>query len=86
MRIWQASDMLVHEYSEFEWEDFSREGALQEYLEQSVNAAKDRGLRYFNVLVKPVDDLLSDAKPNNPYVIDTWRWDARDRRPSAFIT
>lgn len=78
MKIWYAKDMLVHEYGEFEWEDFKASNPdMNAYLEQSVNAAKDRGARYFNVLVKPEDDLLSDTQPNNPYMIDIWRWDAR---------
>jgi hypothetical protein len=79
MQEYAAKDMLIHEYDEFEWGEFRSKVCEEEYLAASVAETKEKGLRYFNVLVKPIDDLLSDEKPNNPYIIDTWRWDCKIR-------
>lgn len=80
MREYQAKDMLFHEYSEYEWQDaFSDDEQRDHYLKQCTERARDLGLRYFNVLVKPADELLSDAKPSTPFIIDTWRVDAREK-------
>lgn len=79
MRKFNITGMRVHEYSEFEWADMTckADWDADEYVAKGVEEAKARKLRYFSVLVKPADELLSDAKAENPHIIDTWRWDAK---------
>lgn len=79
MRTYVARDMLIHEYDEFEWREFMEKISVDEYLTASVAETKEAGMRYFNVLVKPADELLSSTEPNNPHMVDTWRWDAKLR-------
>lgn len=79
MRKYNITGMRIHQYSEFEWADMTSRADwdADKYVAEGVAEAKAKGLRYFSVLVKPADELLSDAKPENPHIIDTWKWDSR---------
>lgn len=80
MREVQLTDTLVHEYTEYEWQDKLGDNIEDELLEiqhTGVVAAEKAGMRFFQVLVKPADELLSDTKPRNALYVDTWKYRAR---------
>lgn len=80
MRAIELSDTLVHEYTEWEWsEAVTNEEDLTEERHRGVYAAEKVNKRFFQVLVKPNDELLSDTKPRNALYVDTWKYRARDR-------
>lgn len=78
MREVKLTDTLVHEYTEWEWSDTcTKEDDKIEIEHIGVCAAEKADMRYFQVLIKPNDELLEDSKPRNAMTVDTWKYRAR---------
>lgn len=77
-------DRITHVYTEYEWEQkFPLDktetlDSLDLYKAEGVKECTEEGKRWFNVLTKPDDILLSDSKPKNVISMDTWKYRANE--------
>lgn len=76
-------DSITHVYKEFEWGKVDQ--LTTEYLEKAVTECEDEQKRFFYVLTKPDDLLLSDSKPQNRVSLDTWKYRARQKAEAFSI-
>jgi hypothetical protein len=91
MRTVLLDNTLIHEYTEYEWSDkedtfLKLDGEITEYRHRGVVAAEEAGKRWFQVLVKPNDELLDDSKPRNALHIDTYKYRANQKAHESDIT
>lgn len=89
MREVVLTDTLVHEYTEYEW--FDKAGGcnhdeIAEITHTGVVAAEKAGMRFFQVLVKPNDELLDEGKPRNALLVDTWKYRAAQKALESDVT
>lgn len=79
MKTYTLMGTLIHEFTEFEWEDMLAKISIEEYTQLGISEAIADNVRHFSVLVKPMDELLTDDRPNTPVMVDVWRWQARQK-------